>query len=207
MASFFNQDFWRGVVGNLLVYLVLSGLMSTTALLAYRRIKAGLSTRWDTLKFGFEVAIFLFFGFVALRLSTLHDIQAQIAAIQHENAESGRHRWPLLTNSQNSVFMSRLFKIEPKEAFFVTCNDANCDDLASQISNDLIVEGFKEGAPVGSSVAGIADGISVLADDENLSAHKVRHALQEALGKNTTVGFFPDKSQGLSIIIIVGVRR
>jgi hypothetical protein len=225
--GFFNGDFWRGVVGNLIVGIVLVFLMSTTAIFIYRQILAGVRTRSETIKFGFGIGALLFLGIIALRLATLQttpisnndekisttlkEIQGEVGDIKKHDAERARYVWPTLTNSQMSKLYTRLSAITPKEGCFVTCNDANCDAFATQLSDTLHSSQFLESEPMRSSVSGIADGLVILADDKDDTAHQIHDAIQDVLGKSTKVQFVPESSMSQadkhSVLIIVGVRR
>jgi hypothetical protein len=227
MADFFNEDFWRGVVGNLIVGLLVVALISTTSVLIYRRALAGVRTRSDTIKFGFEIGVLLFLGIIALRLATLQtipisnndekisttlkEIQDEVGDIKKRDVERSRYVWPSLTNSQMEALNGLLNPITPKENYFVTCNDANCDALATQLSLALSNGQFIQSEPMRSTVQGIADGLVVLADDQDASAHKIHEVFQDVLGKRANVQFVPDSSMSQgdkhSVMIIVGVRR
>jgi hypothetical protein len=225
--GFFNEDFWRGVVGNLIVGIVLVSLLSTTAIFIYRQILAGVRTGSETIKFGFGIGALLFLGIIALRLATLQttpissndekisttlkEIQGEVGDIKKHDAERARYVWPTLTNSQMAALYARLSSITPKEGFFVTCNDANCDALATQLSGTLRSSQFVESGPMRSTVSGIADGLVILADNTDATAHQIHDAIQDVLGKGIKVQFVPEPSMSQadkrSVMIIVGVRR
>jgi hypothetical protein len=181
IQQIFNQDYWRSVAADTTsaAILALAGLMAALAVSIVRAVTPHAVSILRSTALFVEIALFLFCGLLALRI-TIANVTPPTAVLQQQQMA---YLWAPLTDPQKNAIADAVYSLGPHRVEIWRPDTSDCDILAGGLAGILQQNGWELVEPPYSPIGFQGTGLTLFVrPSENEKTDHLKATLSKELG-------------------------